>query len=70
MNIFAQLRKNNLATPGGRININIHPWVEYLIVELNDNLVFRWTLVGVTSFGVDCARPDFPGKYTPYSLQF
>ena len=22
----------------------------------------RWTLVGVTSFGVDCARPDFPGK--------
>ena len=44
--------------------------VEYLLVELNDNLVFRWTLVGVTSFGVDCARPDFPGKYISYSLQF
>ena len=25
---------------------------------------FRWTLVGVTSFGVDCARPDFPGVYS------
>ena len=38
--------------------------------ELDDNLVCRWTLVGVTSFGVDCARPDFPGKKSSNSLQF
>ena len=24
----------------------------------------RWSIVGITSFGVDCGRPDFPGVYT------
>ncbi len=24
----------------------------------------RWTIVGITSFGVECARDDFPGVYT------
>ena len=24
----------------------------------------RWSVIGVTSFGVDCGRPDFPGVYT------
>jgi len=29
--------------------------------HLGDN---RWSIVGITSFGVDCGRPDFPGVYT------
>jgi len=24
----------------------------------------QWSIVGITSFGVDCGRPDFPGVYT------
>ena len=31
----------------------------------SNNWFHRWTLVGVTSFGVDCARPDFPGVLKP-----
>jgi len=34
-----------------------------------NNLGGRWTLVGVTSFGVDCARPDFPGSDIDHWLQ-
>jgi len=29
--------------------------------HLGDN---RWSIVGITSFGVDCGRADFPGVYT------
>ena len=28
------------------------------------HLVDKWSIVGITSFGVDCGRPDFPGVYT------
>ena len=24
----------------------------------------RWSVIGITSFGVECGRPDFPGVYT------
>jgi len=31
---------------------------------LADKLGNRWSVVGITSFGVECGRPDFPGVYT------
>jgi len=31
---------------------------------LADRLGGRWSLLGITSFGVECGRPDFPGVYT------
>ena len=31
---------------------------------LADRLGDRWSLLGITSFGVECARSDFPGVYT------
>ena len=29
-----------------------------------ETLISRWSVVGITSFGVECGRPDFPGVYT------
>merc|ERR1712154_331639 len=31
---------------------------------LADNIGQRWSVLGITSFGVECGRPDFPGVYT------
>ena len=31
---------------------------------LADHRGQRWSVVGITSFGVECGRPDFPGVYT------
>lgn len=31
---------------------------------LADNIGNRWSVVGITSFGVECGRPDYPGVYT------
>ena len=28
---------------------------------LADNIGQRWSVLGITSFGVECGRPDFPG---------
>merc|ERR1712064_257888 len=31
---------------------------------LADRINNRWSVLGITSFGVECGRPDFPGVYT------